>query len=157
MLPAFFGAPTKAAMAYDEGIQDARGRNIIRKEELSTSDLVKLALGYQPLEVSKTYSRLYGSGEQLGAIREQGRKLLRQLRDAEAAGDYDRADEIEEAIDDFNDVYPGSAITEEAKERSRRAFESREKRLYRGVEFKEEDRERIEEDIEEYWAEEDEE
>ena len=157
MLPAFFGAPTKAVMAYDEGIQDARGRNIIRKEELSTTDLVKLALGYQPLGVSKTYSRLYGSGEQLGAIREQGRKLRRQLNDAYAEDDYDRVTEVEEAIEDFNNTYPGSEITEDAIKRSRSAFESREKRLYRGVDIKEEDRERIEADIEALWAEEDEE
>lgn len=154
MVPAAFSAPFKASLALDEGIVDARGREIIRKDEPTTQDIIKLAFGFQPINVSKSYSRLYGSLEQLGAIKLEGRKLLRALNDARADGDYDRVAEIEEQIEDFNAVYPGSAITEETKQRSQSAFESREKRLYRGADFKAEDRERIESDIEEFWREE---
>ena len=154
MVPAAFGAPIKAITAFNEGVRDARGREIIREGEFTLPMAVKMAFGYQPIEVTKTYSRLYGSMEQLGATKAEGRKLLRALNDAEAAGDYDRVVEIEEQIDDFNALYPGSEITPETKQRSKRAYESREERLYRGMELKDEERERIEEDIEEYWNEE---
>ena len=154
MVPAAIGAPTKAITAFNEGIKDARGREIVRPEEFTLPMAVKMAFGYQPIEVTKTYSRLYGSMEQLGAIKAEGSKLLRALNDAEAAGDYDRVAEVEEQIEDFNALYPGSAITDETKERSQRAYKSREGRLYRGMELKGDDRERIEADIENYWNEE---
>ena len=154
MVPAAFGAPIKAITAFDEGVKDARGREIIRKGEITLPMAAKMAFGYQPIEVSKSYSRLYGSMEQLGAIKQEGRKLLRALNDARAKGDYDRVIEVEEQIEDFNTLYPGSEITPETIERSQSAYESREKRLYRGVELKGEERERIESDIEAFWSEE---
>jgi len=153
LLPAAIGSPIKAVAAFNEGITDARGRPIIEKDEdkITLRMAAMLALGYQPLEVSKTYARLYGSAEQLGAIKAQRGKLMRKLNDARTKQDYDAIDEVREEIEDFNALNPGMAITSKTEKRSRQAYEGREKNLYRGMAMTEEDRERIRQDIEPYW------
>jgi hypothetical protein len=152
LLPAAFGSPVKAVAAFNEGITDARGRPIIEKDEVTLPMAVMLAFGYQPTKVSKTYARLYGSAEQLGAIKAQQGKLRRKLNDARTAKDYDAIEEVREEIEDFNALNPGMAITRESEKRSERAYKGREKKAYRGMVMQGDDQERIQRDIERYWT-----
>jgi hypothetical protein len=152
--PAAISAPLKGEEAAREGIVTKKGYQVAPADAISLKDAVTLGLGYQPLKLSKTYSRLYGSSEQLQGIKADQRKLLQKLNRARAEGDYELVLEIEEDIETFNQMYPSHAITQETKDRSERAYESRIERLYRGVEFTPEDRERLAEDIDTYWTEE---
>jgi hypothetical protein len=151
IVPAAIGAPTRAVMAFSEGVTDSRGREVIPKDDISLPMAVRMALGYQPIEVTKTYARLYGTAEQLGAIKAQQGKLLRKLNDAKSKKDYDAIEEVLDEISDFNDLNPGMAITREKIKRSGQSYRSREKGLYRGMDLRKEDDERIKRDIDAFW------
>ncbi len=120
VLPASFRAPVVAFKYYREGVKDARGVQLLEKDELSTGALLFQAIGLRTDELAnlqQTNFKLYSLTQR--AMFERGR-LLNNLRKSYMKDDMEQFDKLLDERDKFNSRFPYKdlAIEDEDIDRS---------------------------------------
>ena len=133
MTPAFLRNIMKSYRYGQEGVLSSRGDPII--EDISTRELVMQALGFTPQRLSTQYKLNNQIKDIEQEILQRRSTLMDLYAKAKLKGDDDRADEIRDEIDLFNDANPerGVQITSDSLQRSLRKRKERARETEAGI------------------------
>lgn len=110
MVPRVFRDPIKAGQLATTGVTDSKGKTILPADKLSSGDVARQALGFQPSDVSEFREARAAVLEKKTAVQNEHNQLLADM--VKASGD-DRA-ALAQKVRAFNQANPGAAITYDA-------------------------------------------
>jgi soluble lytic murein transglycosylase-like protein len=117
MMPKMLKDPMKAYRYETEGAKNMRGDTVT---DVTTSDVIKQALGFTPAGIAEQYQTNNASFNMQQTIIKERKSIMDDYYKANQEGDEKKLDKLAEKIDKFNEKNPEQKITPRSISQSRK-------------------------------------
>lgn len=116
ILPAFFKNPVVAARVAEEGVKTPAGLTILKKEELSTANIIAQATGLQSTRVARLQDEAFEMNKEVRKAELERQSLTTKMTETLLSPSADAKDkrEIMQEINKFNRRYPVEGLIMDA-------------------------------------------